>query len=71
MHEDCRDEFIAVTQATFYQDGELNGEVASKIIGQRNLPVGGVNNSGMGPWLDSTLDPPMLNRSHRGGATVW
>ncbi len=41
VHEDCKDEFIAVAQATyqaaFYQDGELNKDVMGKIIDQRNL----------------------------------
>jgi aldehyde dehydrogenase (NAD+) len=41
VHEDCKDEFIAVAQATyqaaFYQDGELNRDVTGKTIDQRNL----------------------------------
>jgi len=41
VHEDCKDEFIAVAEATyqaaFYQGGKLNTEVTGKIIDQRNL----------------------------------
>jgi aldehyde dehydrogenase (NAD+) len=41
VHEDCKDEFIAVAQATFqaayYQDGELDKDEMGKIIDQRNL----------------------------------
>lgn len=41
VHEDCKDEFIAVAQATyqaaFYQDGELDKDAMGKIIDQRNL----------------------------------
>jgi aldehyde dehydrogenase (NAD+) len=41
VHDDCKDEFIAVAEATyqaaFYQGGKLNTEVTGKIIDQRNL----------------------------------
>jgi aldehyde dehydrogenase (NAD+) len=41
VHEDSKEEFIAVARATyqaaFYQDGELNTAVSGKIIDQRNL----------------------------------
>lgn len=41
VHEDKKDEFIAIAQATyeamFYQDGELNQDVQGRIIDERNL----------------------------------
>lgn len=41
VHEDSKDEFIAVVEATyqamFYQDGELNNDAQGKIIDERNL----------------------------------
>ena len=41
VHEDCKDEFLAVVQGTyqamFYQDGKLNIEAQGKIIDERNL----------------------------------
>ena len=41
VHEDNKDEFIAVAQATyqamFYEEGELNKELQGKIIDERNL----------------------------------
>ncbi len=41
VHEDCKDQFIAIAQATyqaaFYADGKLNQDVQGKIIDSRNL----------------------------------
>jgi aldehyde dehydrogenase (NAD+) len=41
VHEDCKDQFIAVAKATYsatcYIDGELNTDVHGKIVDKRNL----------------------------------